>query len=184
MKASELTVKIIHEVIWPVVALFAIIYLKKPVLFLAGKLGKFKYGSLELEFNDLLKKADKTADKSLDETRTRLLAMAHDYPVSAVIDGFRNLENRAKDLVSLKKKDVSYSAETPYRELQAVMTKEKLIETKNIKLFNELRIMRNKIVHASGHDISPEQAVRFLTLSFGLEDIISGQISDKTTQKK
>lgn len=80
MKAPELTVKIIHEIIWPVVVIFAVIYLKKPILFLAGKLNKLKFGGLELEFNDLLEKAGKTAEKTVDETETASLPWQRTIP--------------------------------------------------------------------------------------------------------
>lgn len=83
----------------------------------------------------------------------------------------------------MHRKDIVYLADTPYKQIQNILTKEKLIETKNIKLFNELRVMRNKIAHASGHDISSDQAVRFLTLSFGLEDSIKKKIEEIAGKK-
>ena len=52
------------------------------------------------------------------------------------------------------------------------MLNNKLLENKKIKIYADLRRLRNKVAHAADYDVNEEQASEYINIAMNLVDVV------------
>ncbi len=149
---------------------------------------KLKYKDFEAEFGDDVKKLKIEAIPSLtiveaprvpprpDEKVWRLVDIS---PSAAVMEAWKEVEAAAKALIDRRGYKLDYDIDTPYRLVERVLEKTGIIEHRKLKIFNELRRLRNKVAHAEGYEVTADQATDYIELAKSLSKYL-----EETDKKK
>lgn len=167
----ELFIKLIDAVIWPFVALVALMMFRRPILAVLPKLKKLKYKEFEADFSETLRqmKQSETGRPPAAATMDSLVAAPGFYsekiaefegmaPNAVVIDSWRILDQAAREMIIRRNFKLPDGGEAPYKAVEQVIAASGLVAEDDMKKFGELRRLRNKIVHADGYEIDRQQA--------------------------
>ena len=116
-----------------------------------------------------------------EKEEKRLYEMAEIAPNAAVMEVWKHVETAAKNLISSRGHDLAYDISTPYRLIERVLDRGGLIEKRKVKIFNELRRLRNKVAHAGEFEVSPTQAAEYVQLAILLVEYLDSE-SRKVTE--
>lgn len=176
MNWMEFIVGLLDALAWPLVVIFCIVSLKKPITMLIPLAKKLKFHDLELEFGEKLKAVSKKAEGAFPELRTdkrtTLLASVENLPNSAVIEAWDIVDDAAERLILSRKSNVDLHIPTRYKVIENILVTENFIETKKGKLFSELRQLRNKVAHAENFQVGKAEARQYIELCFKLTDYL------------
>lgn len=183
---SKTIIELIDKLIWPLVLLLIVIIFRKPLAGLIPSITSIKYKNFEAHFEKLKNDAEKGLPG-----KSRL-------PISAVIDRFNDLliisPNTA---VSVAWAEVILSAykliekkfpelraellntETPFKNIQNLLRKGNLVESKQLEILNELRLIRNKIAHARDFKLDQGKAREYVTIALKLKTLLDKRRSSK-----
>lgn len=177
MTGAEFTIALLDKLIWPAVVVFAILVLRKPVAALVPLAKKLKYKDFEVEFGQELKAISKKAEGAFPELKqdkkTALIATAENMPNAAVIEAWNVVDDAAELLVKSIDSNIDLNVGTRYKLIEDFLLKQKVIDTKKGKLFNELRQLRNKVAHAAGYEVGKAEALQYIDLCFKLTEYLS-----------
>lgn len=174
------SVELIKALIWPLLVVIVLIIIRKPLSELVPYLKKLKLGELEAEFEKSVRqikdnldqepalKSKKTAALIPAAETERLYQLAEIAPNAAVLEAWKKLELAAKKLIAQMGYDLDYNIAAPYRLIAQILEKARLIELKKVKVFDELRKLRNKIAHAADFEIASDQAKEYVGLANSL----------------
>jgi hypothetical protein len=184
-------VEILNIITWPIVSIFALIVLYKPLLQKLPFLESLKIGILHAQFEkhvthakkELEKKDDtpKTEDiknktvKSAPNTKqypTRLLTIS---PTAAVLQSWQHVIDASHKMLESHDIEISFSEDRPYKTIEIVFEKSKLLKQSDIKVYRELRTLRNKVAHAKNFEAHPDMAQQFVDISHLLMSNIQAQ---------
>jgi hypothetical protein len=171
--------EIFKAIVWPGTILTIIILLRKEFGRLMTELRHFKYKDFEVDFDRQIERIKNDAHAagliSLSEFKIehygkikmlpneRFLRLAELSPSAAVTEVWIDIELAIKELGSRYGIDKKFS----YNIMNDLLNKGILSENE-IKLFKELKGLRNKIIHGEILDLSEEQAQEYrqIALSF------------------
>jgi len=164
---------------WPLLAILLLILFRKRLLAILPPLKKLKVGQFEAEFNQSVSQIEREVDKELPllgaiENATspggdQLFKLAEVSPKSAVLDVWGLVEQAAKALLAANGQTMSEDVvTTPYLNIEQALANHHLVANAKIRIFSELRQLRNKVVHAKRYDLSPEQAKEYVRLAYSL----------------
>jgi len=172
--------EIIEILVWPVTVVIVVLILRQPLARLVRSTKKLKYKDLELEFRESIEKLqaevqevlpdEPPSERKLESVQIDLYELAAVSPAAAVIEAWKSIESSAKDLIQSKGHAPDYDVATPYKLIQDVLLRDKLIDERHGKIFNDLRRLRNKIVHATDYTFFEEQAKQYIGLSIRLRN--------------
>jgi hypothetical protein len=196
MSWLEFSIELIKALIWPIVFVIVLIVIRKPLAGLVPYLKRLKLGELEAEFDKTVEqiKADLDQDLLRENREAALLipgneiesltGLAEIAPNAAVLQAWKKVEQAARELVASRGYELDYHVAAPYRLLENMLKKAGLAETKKIKVFDDLRILRNKIAHAAEFEISPAQAGEYVTLATSLRAyfLLAAEKNQRTTR--
>jgi uncharacterized protein YutE (UPF0331/DUF86 family) len=97
-----------------------------------------------------------------------LISLSNIAPNAAVLEAWRAVEKSAKDVIARNDVVVDYDVAAPYRLIQKIMREKKILPAAKIRVFNELRKLRNKVAHAEGYEITSDQAEDYINLSVSI----------------
>jgi len=182
-------IEVLGKLVWPVTVIVVVLILRRPLSELVLKTKRLKYKELDVEFNDEIRRIEAEAEEALPtpspilekKVSVDLNDLAKISPSAAVAESWRSVENAAKQLIQSKEIEVDYDVHTPYKLIQNVLVKGKLIDERSGKIYQELRQLRNKVVHAEDFELSEEQALDYIRLSMKLKAYFELLAEDKAT---
>lgn len=174
--------EVIEILVWPATVIIVVLILRQPIAKLLQTTKKLKYKELEVEFRESIEKLQAEAQEILpDETppgrkletvQVDLNELAAVSPTAAVVEAWKSIEISAKAVIQSKGDALDYDVATPYELIQHALARGKLMDERHGKLFNDLRQLRNKIVHAMDYTFSEEQAKQYIDLSIRLRNYL------------
>ena len=172
MSWMQFTIELLDKLIWPAVLMFAVINLKRPLSKLIPLAKKLKFKDLELEFGQGLKAVTQQAQGVFPELKTDkktlLIASANGLPNSAILEAWEQVDLAAEQLIKSHCDNITLDQNTRYKHIENILINESLINTKQGKLFSELRQLRNKVAHAVNYEVGRAEAIQYIELCFKL----------------
>lgn len=179
MNSLEFIAKMTEALAWPLIVLVLVVLLRKPLLQLVPSMRKLKFRQFEAEFNQEVRQEVRKIEREVAEEipasetaittdNAALFELVKFAPKSAVIEAWVMVETAAKQLIAAKGHALNYDTATPYRLIERVLEEDTGVAKRKIKIFNELRQLRNKIVHADNYQLSSEQAAEYVRLAQAL----------------
>jgi len=177
MDSKSFIIHLLDIAIWPVTIFILIMMFRKYLVELIPLLKKLKYKDLELDFGQKMQKLKKDAEDSFtnnsEEKYTKekehLHSLSEISPCAAIMESWKEVEVSTLKLIMKHKPDVKIDSSTPYRHMQTIFEKDKLIEMKMIKVFGDLRTIRNRAAHAINYEINTEKAVEYVDVALKLK---------------
>ncbi|GIU22379.1 hypothetical protein TUM3792_24440 [Shewanella sp. MBTL60-007] len=181
----EFTIELLDKLVWPGVLVFAVITLRRPISKLIPLAKKLKFRELEVEFGEGLKAVTEQAQGVFPELKTdkksMLIASANHLPNSAIIEAWEQVDLAAERLIKSHCDNITLDKNTRYKHIENILISEALIDTKQGKLFSELRQLRNRVAHAVGYEVGGAEAIQYIELCFKLIEHLNN-ISPSTAQ--
>ncbi len=172
MNWMEFVIQVFDKLAWPFVILICVFSLKRPIAKLIPLAKKLKFKDLEVEFGQELKAISQKAEGAFPELKydkkSLLIASANNLPNSAIIQAWDAVDTAAECLIRAKNINIELDVNTRYKHIESILLKESFINTKQGKLFSELRQLRNRVAHAVGYEIGKVEAVQYIELCFKL----------------
>lgn len=180
MDALTFTAEAIKALAWPIAVVFVALMVRKPVIELLPFLRRLKYKEVELEFANELAQlmSDITANEpaisqkspslAASTSSNRLLNIASISTSAAILEAWSELESASVAVAS------SFWALPPsdtfknYPKLGEYLLQCKVIDEKQLGVFNKLRELRNKVAHAIDLNLSEEEARTYIELATSL----------------
>lgn len=178
MDALTFISEIVKSIAWPAVVVLSLFLLKKPITELIPLLRKLKYKELEMEFSEAVAelKAESASLPSNVGTPTilptspqnRLLQLVNFSTRAAVMEAWLEVESAATATAS------SFWGQHPnetiraYPKLGEYLLQCKVIDTKQLEIFNKLKQLRNKAAHAEELNLSENDARSYVELAANL----------------
>ena len=176
------TLKFISELIkalaWPVTTVVLVGLLRKPIVDLIPFLRRLKYKELELEFaqevSELKAEVEAIAKEngeeklSIDSTSSNLFNLLSFSTRAAIIEAWLKIETAAVAVAS------SFWGQSPndisrnMPNLGEYLLQCKVIDKKQLIVFNKLRQLRNKAAHAQDIELSENDARLYVQLALDL----------------
>lgn len=181
--------KIIDSVAWPAAIVLVIWWLKSHIGQLIPYTKKFKYGDLEIEFEQQLKELKKEAEASKLEHATPerdstemleyLSETADVSPRAAIVDAWVGLEltafNSARLLgIGNEKRPI------PFSRLISALESKGIIKPNDANILKKLMRLRNEVLHSPNFNITKKEAQEFAALARDMADLIAGECFQKS----
>lgn len=180
MDVLTFTAQVIKALAWPTAVVLVALMVRKPVIELLPFLRRLKYKEIELEFSKELAqlKSEVTANEpttsqktaapsALNATSNRLFSIASISKSAAILEAWSELESASVAVAS------SYWSQPPSDafknpKLGEYLLQCKVIDEKQLVVFNKLRELRNKAAHAVDLNLSEEEARTYIELATSL----------------
>lgn len=172
MTWQEFILQLLDRVLWPATVVVALFLFRRPLSGLLPLARKLKYKDLEIEFRENIKQLSQDAEQAFPElkqdSKAALIALAKDFPNEAVLDAWNAVDEAAARFIRFREGEVDLDSDRPYKLIQDLLEAGGYLETKKLKLFSELRQLRNKVAHAPEYAVNPAGAVQYIELCFKL----------------
>ncbi|KZK96353.1 hypothetical protein PsAD5_02540 [Pseudovibrio sp. Ad5] len=167
---------------WPVVAVIIVLALRKAILEKLPQLIRFKAKDFEAEFAEALSDLGKEVrETGLDEEKEadssevdELQEIAKISASLAVAEAYHNVERSGRELMKAKGLFEDQRVTLSGMRLWKALLKEEYIGFSEYKILDDLRVLRNKIVHEGSNDITYESAQRYIKFA-----VIASQAFEK-----
>lgn len=182
MDGFTLTSEIIKALAWPVSAIIIVLLLRKPLVELVPLMKKLKYKELELEFSQevlaLKTEVKLTPDEPIKsereilKTHSKAMEMLPLSTRSAIMEAWIEVETAAVEVAS------SFWTQSPsetmhnFPRLGEYLHQCKVIDDKQLSVFQRLRQLRNKAAHAEELNLNEEDTKSFIVMAFNLAEHI------------
>jgi hypothetical protein len=174
MDALTFISKLIDSLAWPVTVVIALVLLRRPLAELLPQMRKLKYKDFEAEFGEDVKQLEEEAKQVLPAEVVES-ARAGDpieqlievSPSAAVLEAWRGVEAAAKRLLERKGHKLDYEVAAPYKLIERVLDTA-AIDRRKLKIFADLRRLRNKVAHADEYEVAPARARDYVRLASAL----------------
>jgi hypothetical protein len=180
MDALTFIAEAIKALAWPTAVVLVAIMVRKPVIELLPFLRRFKYKEMELEFSKELAQlksevtvsdpttSQKSARPATTASSNRLLNIASISTSAAILEAWSELESASVAVVSSFWSLPTNDALKNYSKLGEYLLQCKVIDEKQLTVFNKLRELRNKAAHAVVLNLSEEEARTYIDLATSL----------------
>ncbi|EGQ7649851.1 hypothetical protein J4H65_20390 [Vibrio alginolyticus] len=165
MKILEFIASIIDSLAWPMTILLCTLILREPMGKLLGRVSKFRYGEIEAEFQERLEKLGSfgqseeiKGDAGTASASVALEDLAETSPRAAVLEAWLKVQKATSSFCTAKgfPRDVSHQG--LFR-----LARERNLDIDAFQTAHqELRLLRNKAVHATDSDITTETALQYI----------------------
>lgn len=170
--------EIIKALAWPTAMIVLISLLKKPIIELVPLMKKLKYKELELEFSQevMALKEKATETPILEVTKTKDLSLATSKALelvpfstrAAIMEAWVELETAAVEVASSLYSQSPTEAIRNIPKLAEYLHQVKIIDDKQLDIFQRLRQLRNKAAHAEELHLSEEDAKAYIIMASDL----------------
>ena len=178
MDALTFISELIKAVAWPATAVALVVLLRKPIVELIPLLRRLKYKELELEFaqemSELKAEVEAIAKEKGEEassiapTSSNLLNLVAFSTRAAIMEAWLEVESVSVAVAS------SFWGQSPketFRNMPRLgeyLLQSKVIDERQLSVFNKLRQLRNKAAHAQELDLSENDARSYVQLASDL----------------
>ncbi|NMM47809.1 hypothetical protein [Marinigracilibium pacificum] len=180
MSNLEFIIELIDKLIWPATLLFLFFLLKKPIRELIPFVSKAKFSELELEFDRKMEKIKIEAEMEFEnqspDYKTSLIELAHDMPSSSILEAWKVIESKTEALILKSNPNIDLNKPSRYKLMQDTLEGNHLLETKKIKIFDDLRQIRNKVAHVPDYVVTKEQAINYISIAIKLIDFLDEEL--------
>lgn len=183
---------IVGSIAWPAVVVAGLLILKNPIEQAIPRLHRLKYKELEAEFDRELDKIEQEAKEAgmesiegadvVQDFQESLRQIGEISPNAAIVEAFRKIERSAKNLLQVKGHALDYKVAAPYRLIERVLEKTDTLGKREVKIFRDLRQLRNKVTHAD-FSASRSQADEYIELAALLIAKIDSATTDGAESK-
>ncbi|PNU22878.1 hypothetical protein MHB67_08495 [Bacillus sp. FSL H8-0516] len=201
MNWMEFISSIINSIIWPIVVLVAVLNLRKPVSQLILQLAQlrlktFKYGDLEIGFEDKLEDVESNVNSRTEESSSIITeedrqfdSVARDAPHLGVVLAWQELESelmKAVERLGLidELSDRFYGRSLTTFKVNKLLVKHGYLDEKFYKSVSELQQLRNSAIHPFDNhfSITTDDAKRYRKLTKALiKEIQSLTLDDQAS---
>lgn len=167
---------------WPLVVILAVLALKKPLSNLISNLRRLRWKDFEAEFgrevsvlrNAINREISPTvlSPPGTDEfynfaysTIDEFSNLAKLSPRSVVLESWRQVESAARDAASYHNIPQDKIRSLPPVVLGRLLAKAGILDSNQIRFYNDLRNLRNKAAHADEFSFSKEDALEYADLA-------------------
>lgn len=174
---------LVGSLAWPIVVLTGLYMFRRSIRDLVPSIRRLKYKEFEADFGRELEEVKKITsdisdikklpDYSSDGKFQKLLTVASVAPNAAVLEAFREVEFAARNRLEKENSTPDMSSAAPYRLIQRILEAKGILDRKGIKVFDELRTLRNKVAHAGEYEISPAQATEYVEISWTIIEALN-----------
>lgn len=182
MDALTFTAEAIKALAWPVAAVAVALMIRKPVIQLIPFLRRLKYKEIEFEFSKELaqlkfdvtasapasSKEKEDASSAQIASSNRLLNIASISTSAAILEAWSELESASVAVASSFWGQSPSDAFKNYSKLGEYLVQCKVIDEKQLLVFNKLRELRNKAAHAIDLNLSEGEARTYIELATAL----------------
>lgn len=180
MDALTFTAETIKALAWPTAAVLVALMVRKPVIELLPFLRRLKYKEIELEFSKELAQlkselgasestiSQKPQSPALSASNNRLLNIASISTSAAILEAWSELESASIAVASSFWNQPPSDAFKNYPRLGDYLLQCKVIDEKQLAVFNKLRELRNKAAHAINLNLSEKEARTYIELASSL----------------
>jgi len=183
MSDKEFIIQLIDKLIWPFSLFIILLLARKPISSLIPQVKKAKFKDLEFEFDKTMETITADVEQALPVSvkkwKNELFLLTAGSPSKAVIEAWKIIADKSILLLESKMKEVTYNQTEKYKNIGEDLLEHKLIDIAKKKIFDDLRILRNKVAHAKKFDVDQKQAVSYVTSSIAFIDYL-----DKVTQQE
>lgn len=175
---SEIT----RSLAWPLTAVVLVFVLRRPIVELIPLLRRLKYKELELEFSqqvsELKAEAEAISGEQEEEQErvsprsNRILNLASFSARAAIMEAWLEVESAAIAVASSFWNQPPSDTFKNYPKLGEYLLQCKVINEKQLDIFNKLRQLRNKAVHAEELELSEKDAKSYVQLALDLAEHI------------
>jgi hypothetical protein len=177
MDALTFTAEAIKALAWPTAVVLVALMVRKPVIELLPFLRRLKYKEIELEFSKELAQlksevtasepttSNKSAPSATSTSSNRLLNIASISTSAAILEAWSELESASVAVASSFWSQPPSNAFRNYPKLGEYLLQCKVIDEKQLAVFNKLRELRNKAAHAVDLKLSEEEARTYIELA-------------------
>lgn len=178
MDALTFISELIKAIAWPATAIVLVVLLRKPIVALIPLLRRLKYKELELEFaqemSELKAEVEAIAKEkgedapSIASTSSNLLNLVAFSTRAAIMEAWLEVETASVAVAS------SFWGKSPNEafrnmpKLGEYLLQCKVIDEKQLSVFNKLRQLRNKAAHAQDLDLNENDARSYVQLASDL----------------
>jgi hypothetical protein len=180
MDALTFTAESIKALAWPIAVVLIALMVRKPVIQLLPFLRRLKYKEIELEFSKELAQlksevaagaqgtSQKGAPVASSPSSSRLLNIASISTSAAILEAWSELESASVAVAS------SFWSQPPsetfknYPGLGEYLLQCKVIDARQLTVFNKLRELRNKAARAIDLNLSEAEARTYIDLASSL----------------
>jgi hypothetical protein len=179
-------VEIVKAVAWPLIVALIAFQLKDKIADLIPRIKKFKHKDTELEFAEGVSKLIREQEaegvnrvengepsNEVMEKYNFLLKLADISPRSAVLEAFREIEHASAHVISKSSAVVSAHGEGRSPLSMQRQLADTSLSKKEIKMFNQLRVLRNKAAHDRDFNLHGMPIEAYIDLSLTLSHRIS-----------
>lgn len=179
MDVLTFTAQVIKALAWPTAVVLVALMVRKPVIELLPFLRRLKYKEIELEFSKELAQlksevtanepttSQKAAPSAPNATSNRLFSIASISKSAAILEAWSELESASVAVASsFWSQPPSDAFKNP--RLGEYLLQCKVIDEKQLFVFNKLRELRNKAAHAVDLNLSEEEARTYIELASSL----------------
>ncbi|WP_027715670.1 hypothetical protein [Desulfuromonas sp. TF] len=173
MNFFEFIASIISSLAWPVTLVAITYYFREPLLEILKNIKTLKFKDAQIDITKDLEELHLSSPQNLNkapitENQTKLIDLS---PRGAILEAWIEFESLIKEIAvqegvpvsrvgGMRGNIVEYDS---YTIMQQLMMNEK-ISLENFKRFEKLKRVRNKAVHATDFQITPEGAETFIML--------------------
>lgn len=171
---------VISSLAWPSVLILCVVLLRKPIAGLIPLMRSLKFKDFEIDFSRRLEELEAEADEAELQSIPPPTTEAPEEPKRETdywetIEGLSEVSPRAA--ISEAWRRVEWAIDDYFRRLgmegprsyqgmlRALRAQERPIPPAITLLFQELRVLRNRAVHARDFDIDPRRAIEFAQLA-------------------
>ena len=177
MDALTFTAEAIKALAWPTAVVLVALMVRKPVIELLPFLRLFKYKEIELEFSKELAQlksevianetavGQKPAPSAPRVSSNRLFNIASISTSAAVLEAWSELESASIAIASSFWTQPPSDTFNNYPRLGEYLLQCKVIDEKQLVVFNKLRELRNKAAHAVDLNLREEEARTYIELA-------------------
>jgi hypothetical protein len=180
MDMLEFISETIKALAWPLILLIIVLIMKDKIGDLLALITKIKFGEIEVEIGNSLKKLKPNTKIDLrnykktkeDEKFLSLLSLSMTSPRAAILESWLLIEEAAKK--RFEKYDASFKREDFHRHMRGGLEITGVLRNpKANDLFIDLRRIRNLAVHSTETLLKEQDAIRFVELSKRMIDYIN-----------
>ncbi|OOE57993.1 hypothetical protein [Salinivibrio kushneri] len=186
MDALTFLSEIIRSLAWPVTVVVLVFVLRRPIVELIPLLRRLKYKELELEFSqqvsELKAEAEAISEAEAGEheekeeraspSSSRILNLVSFSSRAAIMEAWLEVESAAIAVASSFWNQPPSDTLKNYPKLGEYLLQCKVINEKQLDIFNKLRRLRNKAVHAEELELSEKDARAYVQLALDLAEHI------------
>lgn len=163
-------------IVWPATVIVGLLLLRKPLVSLIPFMRKLKFKELEMEFSEQVQamKSEAEIDEA-SEADIPAMNIISFSPRAAVLEAWMELESVAASLAASFWNTSNTAPFKNYAKLGSYLQQCGVLNDKQLKSFDELRKLRNQLVHTEEVHLTENDAKTYITVAANLVNQIKSQ---------